>query len=102
MWNRFPNPRDAKRGVKERKPRRIIPLFIVSMLAYLAQVIGGDARFYFDRIERLPAVSDHRTLRLLEPYVAALASTKPFQMKHPTTPFILLLPHHSDCRLAPS
>jgi len=100
MWNRFPNPRDAKRGVKELKPRRIIRLFLVSMLAYLAQVVGVDASFYCDRIERLPAVSDHRTLSLLEPYVTALDSTKPFQMKHLTSRFILVMPDDADCRVA--
>src|SRR5215467_16298919 len=61
---------------------------------------GQDAGFYCDRIERLPAVSDHRTLSLLEPYVTALDSTKPFQMKHLTSRFILVMPDDADCRVA--
>jgi len=100
MWSRSLIPREAKRGLKEQRPRRTVRLFSISMLAYLAQVPNVDASFYCNRIERLPAVSEHRTLDLLEPYVRALGGPKPFQMKHLTSRFVLVMPDYANCRVA--
>jgi hypothetical protein len=99
MWNRLSIPREVRRGRKEQKLGRMVWLFSIFTLAYLTQVQSVDAGFYCDRIEQLPAVSDNRILGLLEPYAMALAGPKPFQIKHLTSRFFLVMPEDANCRV---
>src|SRR5262245_21328105 len=93
-------PQEIPGNRHEHKLRRIIRMFSVSALAYLAQVIGVSASFYCDRIEKFPAPSDSLTAGLLEQYARGLAASKPFQFKQLTSRFFLAMPDDENCKVA--
>ena len=92
---------DRQNSSKQLKLKRLVRLFSIFTVASLAQVQSVSARFYCNRIEQLlPAVSDNRTLGILEPYLRALPGPKPFQIRHLTSRFLLVTPEDANCNVA--